>query len=102
MKTLLKSTLCVLFAVIIASCAATQTSESTGEYFDNAAITTKVKAKLFHEEQLKSLAIRVKSYKGTVQLSGFVNSPKQIRLAEKIALSTPSVKRVVNNLIVKG
>jgi len=82
-------------------CAATQTSESTGQYVDNSAITTKVKAAIFEDETLKTMQISVKSYKGEVQLSGFVDSPQSARRAGEVARGVPGVVAVRNDLIVK-
>ena len=89
------------FLLSVIACTATQTRESTGEYFDNTMITTKVKTEFLKDEQIKSLPITVKSYKGTVQLSGFVDNQKLARRAENIAASVKGVKGVENNLIVK-
>lgn len=75
---------------IFLGCAATQTSESTGQYVDNSAITTKVKAAIFNDPMLKTMQISVESYKGEVQLSGFVNSAESVRRAGKL----PAASRV--------
>jgi osmotically-inducible protein OsmY len=94
----------VVFAGLMAAflgCAATQTSESTGQYIDNSAITTKVKAAIFKDEMLKTFQISVESYKGEVQLSGFVNSPEAVTRAGKVARSVKGVVSVKNNLVVK-
>jgi len=86
---------------VFLGCAATQTSESTGQYVDNSAITTKVKAAIFNDPMLKTMQISVESYKGEVQLSGFVNSPESARKAGEIARSVEGVVSVKNDLIVK-
>ena len=82
-------------------CAATRTHESTGGYVDDTAITTKVKAEILGESSLKSLQINVKTFKGTVQLSGFVDSQQNATKAAEIARSVNGVKDVENDLIVK-
>jgi hypothetical protein len=82
-------------------CAATQTSESTGQYVDDSAITTKVKAAIFDDATLKTLQISVETYKGEVQLSGFVDSAKNVRKAGEVARTVKGVVSVRNNLIVK-
>jgi osmotically-inducible protein OsmY len=82
-------------------CAATRTSESTGEYVDDSAITTKVKSAILGEASLKSLQISVETFKGTVQLSGFVNSEKSQRKAGEVAGAVHGVTHVQNDLIVK-
>ena len=83
------------------ACASTSTHESTGEYVDDSVITTKVKALLAEDDFFKSFQIGVETYKGTVQLSGFVNSQKAVDKAVEITRSVGGVKSVKNNLIVK-
>jgi len=84
-----------------AACASTPTRESTGEYVDDSVITTKVKALLANDDFVKSFQIGVETYKGTVQLSGFVNSQQAVNKAGQIARSVKGVNSVKNNLIVK-
>ncbi len=93
----------VLFVLIatFAACASTRTHESTGEYVDDSVITTKVKSLLAADDFLKSFQISVETYKGIVQLSGFVNSQKAVNKADEIVRSVQWVKSVKNNLIVK-
>ncbi len=87
-----------LFAV--AGCASTPTKEGTGEYIDDAAITTKVKAS-FNEPTLKSTEINVETFKGVVQLSGFVAQPADAAKAGEIARGVKGVKSVKNDIRVK-
>jgi osmotically-inducible protein OsmY len=82
-------------------CAATPKRESTGQYIDDSAITTKVKAEIFDEATLKTLQINVKTYKGVVQLSGFVDSAHSVRKAGEVAGGVNGVVSVENNLVVK-
>ena len=84
-----------------AACAATRTQESTGEYVDDSVITTKVKSLLAEDDFLKSFQIGVETFKGVVQLSGFVNSQEAIDKAVEITKSVKWVKDVKNDLIVK-
>jgi hyperosmotically inducible protein len=84
-----------------AACASTSKQESTGEYIDDSVITTKVKSLLAADDFLKSFQISVETYKGTVQLSGFVGSEKAVDKAGEIARSVKGVKSVKNDLIVK-
>ena len=84
-----------------AACASTPERESTGEYVDDSVITTKVKSMLAADDFLKSFKISVETFKGTVQLSGFVNSQQAVDKADEIALSVKGVKSVKNDLIVK-
>ena len=84
-----------------AACGSTRTHESTGEYVDDSVITTKVKSSLGADDFLKSFQISVETYKGTVQLSGFVNSQQALAKAGEIARGVSGVKSVKNDLIVK-
>jgi osmotically-inducible protein OsmY len=90
-----------MFVVALAACSSTRTHESTGEYVDDSTITTKVKALLAEDNFLKSFQIGVETYKGRVQLSGFVNSQQSVDKAGEIARSAKGVNSVKNNLIVK-
>jgi len=93
----------VLLMVIatFVACASTPKQESTGEYVDDSVITTKVKSLLAADDFLKSFEISVETFKGIVQLSGFVNSQKAIDKAGEIVNSVKGVKSVKNNVIVK-
>jgi len=75
--------------------------ETAGEYLDDSVITTKVKAALLDEASLKSFQISVKTYKDTVQLSGFVDSAAAVHRAGQIAAGVKGVATVKNDLIVK-
>jgi osmotically-inducible protein OsmY len=92
--------LMMLIAGFVA-CASTSKQEGAGEYVDDSVITTKVKTLLAADDFLKSFQIGVETYKGTVQLSGFVNSQKAVDKAVEITRSVKGVKSVRNNLIVK-
>ena len=78
----------------LAGCASSQKHESTGQYLDDTSITTRVKAAIFNEPTLKSAEINVETFKGRVQLSGFVNSRADIDRAvtwpKASAVSAPS------------
>jgi osmotically-inducible protein OsmY len=91
----------LMLIATLAACASTSTRESTGEYVDDSVITTKVKSLLAEDDFLKSFQISVETYKGIVQLSGFVNSRQAVDKAWQIARSVQGVKSVRNNLIVK-
>jgi osmotically-inducible protein OsmY len=90
----------MLFATLVA-CASTPKQESAGEYVDDSVITTKVKSLIAADDFLKSFQIGVETYKGIVQLSGFVNSQQAVDKAVEITKSVKGVKSVKNNLIVK-
>jgi len=85
----------------LAACATTRTQSSAGEYVDDSVITTKVKTLLATDDFLKSFDIGVETFKGTVQLSGFVNSQKAVDRAVELTKSVKGVGSVKNNLIVK-
>jgi osmotically-inducible protein OsmY len=91
----------LMLVATFAACASTRTHESAGEYVDDSVITNKVKAQLAADDFLKSFQISVETFKGTVQLSGFVNSQKAVDKAGEIARSVKDVKSVKNDLIVK-
>ena len=90
-----------LIAGPLASCTSTETSESTGEYVDDAAISNKIRGQLIGDKELNVFQIDVSTYKGVVQLSGFVNSAAAKARASTVAAGTSGVKEVHNNLIVK-
>jgi len=95
---------CFVLAMIIVAlvaCASTSKQESTGEYIDDSVITTKVKTLLAADDFLKSFQISVETYKGAVQLSGFVGSQSAVDKAVQITRSVSGVKSVKNSLIVK-
>jgi len=94
----------LLAALAIATtlgCAGTAKSESTGEYFDDVALTAKVKSDILAEPTLKSAEINVETFKGVVQLSGFVSSQDNINTAMATARSVGGVSSVKNDMRVK-
>ena len=91
----------VLGTAVISGCAATSKSASTGQTIDDSVITTKVKAKLIDDPVTKAHQISVETFKGTVQLSGFVDSAASKSQAENIAKSVDGVHHVKNSLVVK-
>ncbi|WAC08047.1 MAG: BON domain-containing protein [Thermodesulfobacteriota bacterium] len=92
--------LLMLIATFMA-CASTSKHESSGQYIDDSVITSKVKTQLAADDFLKSFQISVETYKGVVQLSGFVGSQTAVDKAGQIARNVGGVKSVKNNLIVK-
>jgi len=84
------------------ACAATPIRESTGGYIDNSAITAKVKSNLAQDKNVSASDVHVKTYKGVVDLSGFVVSESQISEASLVAGQVSGVTSVHNNLLVKG
>lgn len=99
---MLQRCIIVLFCLgLLTGCGSTSLRESTGEYLDSSAVTAKVKARLFDMLGSEALAIKVKTFKDWVQLSGFVNSESIKKRAGIIADNTVGVKYVRNDLIVK-
>lgn len=90
------------FAGFTSGCASTATRKSTGEFIDDATITTKVKAAFFQDPVVSVLDVGVDTYKGWVQLNGFVDTPEQKSRAELIARRVPGVTQVANKLSIKG
>jgi osmotically-inducible protein OsmY len=82
-------------------CAGTAQKESTGEYFDDVAITAKVKSDILGEPTLKSAEINVETFKGVVQLSGFVSSQANVNTAIVVAKNVKGVSSVTNKMTVK-
>lgn len=82
-------------------CAGTATRQSTGEYVDDATITTKVKAALVKDEVVKAMQVDVTTFKGVVQLSGFVDTAAQKERAAQVASGIANVREVQNNIAVK-
>lgn len=102
--TILKRISTIFLAIVLFSmlgCASTGKQEGTGEYIDDTVITTKVKAAIFNEPALKSTEINVETYKGAVQLSGFVSSEASIKKAVEVARSVKGVTSVKNDMRVK-
>ena len=82
-------------------CASTATREGTGEYVDDTVITTKVKAAVFNAPNLKSAEINVETFKGVVQLTGFVSSRDDINRAVELARGVKGVTSVRNDMRLK-
>ena len=92
------------FVIVLASlwgCASTSKQEGTGEYVDDTVITSKVKAAIFSDPSLKSAEINVETFKGVVQLSGFVNSREDINQAVQVARGVQGVVSVKNDMRLK-
>jgi osmotically-inducible protein OsmY len=90
-----------VIAVLAIGCASTQKHESTGQYVDDATVTTKVKAAIFNEPTLKSAEINVETFKGVVQLSGFVSSSAAQTRAVQVAKSVGGVVSVKDDMRLK-
>ena len=93
--------LAALAMAVTLGCASTSRSEGTGEYVDDTVITAKVKTAILGESTLKSSEINVETFKGVVQLSGFVNSQSDVNRAVVVAKNVNGVKSVKNDMRVK-
>ena len=94
----------VFLTIVLASvwgCGSTAKQEGTGEYVDDSVITTKVKAAIFNDSTLKVNEINVETFKGVVQLSGFVRSQTDIDRAVQVARGVAGVKSVKNDMRIK-
>ncbi len=91
----------IALMIFLLGCASTSKQEGTGEYFDDTVVTTKVKAAILNEPSLKSAEINVETFKGVVQLSGFVNSQADINKAAEVVLKVNGVKSIKNDMRVK-
>lgn len=90
-----------LFSLTLLGCGATNNREGTGEYIDDTVITTKVKAAILNTASLKVSEINVETFKGIVQLSGFVSSADDINTAMRVARGVTGVTSVKNSMQVK-
>ena len=91
----------VLGTGLIAGCSSTPSQQSTGQAIDDGVVTAKVKAKLIEDPVTKAHQINVETFKGTVQLSGFVESNQARTRALQIARDTDGVKQVKDALEIR-
>lgn len=104
MNKISKTLTAAMLAITLVSavgCASSAKQSGTGEYVDDTVITTKVKAAIFNEPTLKSAEINVETFKGVVQMSGFVNSQADINKAVSLARSVDGVVSVKNDMRLK-
>jgi len=101
MSSILKFLACLVLITAFMGCSSTRTQSSTGEYVDDSVITAKIKSAYIADDELKSYQIDVETYKGVVQLSGFVDNKSTVTKAGEVARGINGVKGVKNNLIVK-
>ncbi|HRK77162.1 MAG TPA: BON domain-containing protein [Thiobacillus sp.] len=87
--------------VSVVGCSSTPRQEGTGEYIDDSVITAKVKAAILNDPTLKVTEINVETFKGVVQLSGFVNSQADINKAVEVTRGVRGVTSVKNDMRVK-
>lgn len=91
----------MLMVTFVSACAGSRTQSSTGDYLDDSVITSKVKAKLLEDKEVSGLAVNVETFKGVVQLSGFVKSEAERQKAVQLARSVGGVKDIKNDIQLK-
>jgi osmotically-inducible protein OsmY len=100
-KIAIASALTVLALTSVVGCSSSPTRESTGQYVDDSVITGRVKAAILNEPTLKSSEINVETFKGRVQLSGFVSSEERQQTALSVARNVPGVTEVKDDMRLK-
>lgn len=98
---LITATFAAAVAITAVGCSSNPTSKTAGEYVDDAMITTKVKAAFAADPTVKATEVNVETYKGDVQLSGFVAEPRDAQRAVEIARGVKGVTSVKNDIRVK-
>ncbi|MGZ8272269.1 MAG: BON domain-containing protein [Burkholderiaceae bacterium] len=101
MKNLLVAAMIAVMATFGAGCSVTSGQSTTGEYVDDATITTRVKTRFAEDKAVAATRIQVETLKGVVQLSGFAVSEAEKQRAAQIAASVPGVKQVQNAVVVR-
>ncbi len=97
----LAAALAATCVAVLSACAPTPTKEGTGEYIDDSVITSKVKAAFAADPEVKATEVKVETFKGEVQLSGFVNSRESAQRAVELARQVKGVKGVKNDTVIK-
>lgn len=100
-RILMNRLLIVLLAGMLVACAGQDTRQSAGEYIDDAVITSKVKAALLKDDEVEGLDVKVETFRGVVQLGGFVDSREDRQRAAEIARKVAGVKSVQNDIRLK-
>ena len=92
----------LLLLAVLTACGGSPSKESTGEFIDDSAITTKVKTAFVQSKEVKAGNIQVETFKGSVQLSGFADTHTEIERAAQIAAKVSGVKSVRNDIRLKA
>ena len=87
--------------IVLPGCAVTRDQSTVGEYIDDAAITTKVKAKHVESKLVSASAINVETLNGEVMLSGFAKSAAERSTAESVTRNVKGVRAVKNELAIR-
>ncbi len=93
--------LAIALSIVLAACAGSAKQESTGEYIDDTILTSRVKAILLSDPSVSGLAINVETFKGTVQLAGFVKTVAERNKAVQLARGVNGVKQVRNDILIR-
>ena len=101
MKNILVASMIAVGALATTGCAVTSGQSSVGQFVDDTTITTRVKARFAEDKTVSAMRIQVETLNGTVQLSGFATSQKEKDMAGQLARSTPDVKAVRNDIVVR-
>lgn len=91
----------IAIALLLGACAGTAKQESTGEYIDDTVLTAKVKSALLNDPAVSGLAVNVESFKGLVQLSGFVKNSSERDKAVEVARKVGGVKQIRNDILLR-
>ena len=100
-KNITRVVLTVAFAALLAACAGTAKQESTGEYIDDTVLTSRVKSALLNDPGVSGLSINVETFKGTVQLAGFVKTVTERNRAVQLARDVKGVRQVKNDILIR-
>ena len=100
-RTTLVAAMTAIVLLTTAGCAVTRGQETTGAYIDDAALTTRIKARFIENKQVDAASIKVETLNGTVMLSGFAKSSVERSTAENIARGVNGVKSVKNEIAVR-
>jgi osmotically-inducible protein OsmY len=95
------ATAVIAAALLLGAGCSRDASKSTGQTVDDAAVSAKVKAAFAKDPGVKAIEVKVDTYKGAVQLSGWVNTPEEKARAEELAKAVPGVASVENKITLK-
>lgn len=101
MQGIARTTLMLAVLTALTACSGTPARESTGEYIDDSVITTRVKTAFVEDKTVSALDIKVVTFKGKVQLSGFADNPSEVDRAVDLARKVPGVQSVKNDIRLK-
>jgi osmotically-inducible protein OsmY len=102
MKTVLIAAMLACSSLVVGGCAIGSGQSTTGEYIDDATITTRVKTRFVEADSVAASRIQVETLKGVVQLSGFAVSEAERQRAAQIAAAVPGVKQVQNSIAIRS